>query len=288
LLIKAIDYLQHVNDLYVTIRVSDDSLPAPQPIKTFNLVPDYNGTRLENVFTVHVGGESTPAGVSWGQNTLPILNYVEDGGSPPTQLENVFTVHVGGESTPAGVSWGQNTLPILNYVEDAGNPPDGIVVPYGTTGVLMKLYGMNGANRGNPLVSPSQNQTGLQWEIVSQKQGGVEQNIFQIDAATGEVTEINEGNGLGLYNLEINVSSGDSTFQPLRINITIGRPTATGSFSNDLSIELFYDSAYIFNLHDNVVDAYAKIPQSSGSSDYEQRFINTYPDPGTADITVYQ
>ena len=236
-----------VNDLYVTIKVSDDSLPAPQPIRTFNLVPNYNGTQLENVSTVHVGGESTPAGVSWGQNTLPILNYVEDGGSPPA----------------------------------------GIVVPYGTTGVLMKLYGMNGANRGNPLVSPSQNQTGLQWEIFSQQQGGVAQSIFQIDAVTGEVTEINEGDGLGLYNLVIRLSSGDGTEQDLSINITIGRATASGSFSNDLSIELFYDSAYIFNLHNNVVNAYAKIPQSQGSSDYEQRFISTYPDPRTAAIGGY-
>lgn len=234
-------------NFYITIKVIDNSIAPLTPVKTFTLTPEYNNTDLANVFTVHVGGESTPAGVSWGQNTLPILNYVVDG----------------------------------------GNPPDGIVIEYGTTGVLMKLYGMNGANRGNPLVSPSQNQTGLQWEIFSQKQGGVAQNIFQIDAVTGEVTEINEGDGLGLYNLVIRVSSGDGTEQDLSINITIGRPTANGSFSNDLSIELFYDSAYIFNLHDNVVDAYAKIPQSQGSPDYEQRFISTYPDPHTAAITGY-
>jgi len=235
-------------NFYITIKVIDNSIAPLTPVKTFTLTPEYNSTFLENVPTVHVGGESTPAGVSWGQNTLPILNYVVDGGSPPS----------------------------------------GIVVPYGTTGVLMKLYGMNGANRGNPLVSPSQNQTGLIWSIHSQEQPlGTAVNIFQIDAVTGEVTEINEGDGLGLYNLVIRLSSGDGTEQDLSINITIGRATATGSFSNDLSIELFYDSAYIFNLHNNAVDAYEKIPQSQGSSDYKQRFISTYPDPYTAAIALY-
>ena len=231
----------HVN-FYITIKVIDNSIAPLTPVKTFTLTPEYNSTQLENVPTVHVGGESTPAGVSWGQNTLPILNYVVDGGNPP---------------------------------------PAGIVIEYGTTGVLMKLYGMNGANRGNPLVSPSQNQTGLQWEIFSQEQPlGTAVNIFQIDAVTGEVTEINEGDGKGLYNLEIRVSSGDSTFQPLFIPITIGEPTATGSFSNGVITEdLYYDSAYIFNLHNNLTNAYNQIPASSPGSG-NTTFEFTYPNPG--------
>jgi len=230
-----------VNDFTVTIKVSDDSLPAPQPIKTFTLIPNYNDTRLENVFTVHVGGESTPAGVSWGQNTLPILNYVED----------------------------------------AGNPPDGIVVEYGTTGVLMKLYGMNGANRGNPLASPSQNQTGLIWSIESQEQPlGTAVNIFQIDAVTGEVTEINEGDGLGLYHLRIIVSSGDGSQQPLNINITIGRPTANGSFSNNIrDYELNYDNSYLFNLHGTAGNAYNNIG-SGAAGLIDTSFKYTFPDIG--------
>ncbi len=241
-----------VNDLYVTIKVSDDSLPAPQPIRTFNLVPNYNGTQLENVSTVHVGGESTPAGVSWGQNTLPILNYVEDGGSPPA----------------------------------------GIVVPYGTTGVLMKLYGMNGANRGNPLVSPSQNQTGLIWSIYSQEQPlGTAVNIFQIDAVTGEITEINEGDGLGLYNLVIRLSSGDGTEQDLSINITIGRATASGSFSNNIrKYILSYDNSYLFNLHGTVGSAYNNIG-SGAAGLIDTSFKYTFPDigniPGAASLNEF-
>ena len=239
-------------NFYITIKVIDNSIAPLTPVKTFTLTPEYNSTILENVPTVHVGGESTPAGVSWGQNTLPILNYVVDGGSPPA----------------------------------------GIVVPYGTTGVLMKLYGMNGANRGNPLVSPSQNQTGLIWSIEKQEQPlGTAVNIFQIDAVTGEITEINEGDGLGLYHLRIIVSSGDSTQQPLNINITIGRPTASGSFTNNIrKYILSYDNSYLFNLHGTVGNAYSNIG-SGAAGLIDTSFKYTFPDigniPGAASLNEF-
>jgi len=228
-------------DFYITIRVSDNANDPDSPIRTFTLVNDIT---LDNLQTIHVGAK---------------------------QLKSPL------------VQWGQVAQPIQNYLDPAPTPPDpGIFFEYGdTTGDLVQFFAMNGANQGNPLVTPSQNQTGLVWSIASQEQpSGTAVNIFQIDSATGMLTEVEPGQGLGKFEVVINVQSGDGTSSNFNILITIGRKTATGSFSNNIrGYELNYDNAYLFNLHGTGANAYNQLPSAAGQ-DIDTHFTYTYPDIG--------
>ena len=235
-------------DFYITIKVSDNTNDPDSPIRTFTLVNDIT---LDNLKTIHVGAK---------QLKQPLVEF------------------------------GQVAQPIQNFLDPAPLPPDaGIFFEYGdTTGDLVQFFAMNGANQGNPLVTPSQNQTGLVWSIASQEQpSGTAVNIFQIDSATGMLTEAEPGQGLGKFEVVINVQSGDGTSSNFNILITIGRKTATGSFSNNLrgdkAYELFYDNAYLFNLHGTEANAYDNINNGAGGN-IENDFTYTYPDIGNISI----
>jgi len=93
-------------------------------------------------------------------------------------------------------------------------PPSQVIVDFGTLGVLVKLYAMNGANYGDPPSVPlSENQFGLQFSFITVTQGGVAST-----AADGSFT-----------------SGGTS------LNL------------------LFYDSAYVFSLHNDISVAYNQL-----------------------------
>jgi hypothetical protein len=228
-------------DFYITIKVSDNANDPDSPIRTFTLVNDIT---LDNLNTIHVGAK---------QLKQPLVEF------------------------------GQVAQPIQNYLDPAPLPPAaGIFFEYGdTTGNLVQFFAMNGANQGNPLITPSQNQTGLVWSIASQEQpSGTAVNIFQIDSATGMLTEVEPGQGLGKFEVVINVQSGDGTSSNFNILITIGRKTATGSFSNNIrGYTLNYDNAYLFNLHGTEANAYNQLP-SAASQDIDTHFTYTYPDIG--------
>ena len=240
-------------DFYITVRVSDNANDPDSPIRTFTLVNDIT---LDNLNTIHVGAK---------------------------QLKSPL------------VQWGQVAQPIQNYLDPAPLPPEpGIFFEYGdTTGDLVQFFAMNGANQGNPLVTPSQNQVGLVWSIQSQEQpSGTAVNIFQIDSATGILTEVEPGQGLGKFEVVINVQSSDGTpSSNFNILITIGRPTASGSFSNNIrKYILSYDNSYLFNLHGTVGGAYNNIG-SGAAGLIDTSFKYTFPDigniPGAASLNEF-
>ena len=231
--------------LVVSVKDLDNPNPPPIPIKTFTLTSALDGTNLDDVPTVQVGGETlitTPGYVntSWGQTT----------------------------NTP--IDYGQQPLP-------AGGAPGQVVIQVGYTGIPLKLYGSNGSNVA--LLSPSQNQNSLFWDIPVQTKGGLPSTAFQIDSATGEVTETSFGTALGQHDLKIRVSAYGSQ-QTIIISIIIGVPTSNGSFNNNIINEaLTIDRAYIYNLHDSISNAYDQIPSSAGGV-ANTSFKYTYPDPG--------
>ena len=265
--------------------------------------------------------------------TIEVKDVAGGAGAPPftrvftpdlndTVLDDQATIHVGAKQLPitsAQEQWGQVAQPIQNYLQPSPTPPDaGIFFEYGeTVGNLVQFFGMNGANEGNSSgISPVyQNQNGLEWSITAQQQpflaplpgedpinnvpGGA--LIFQIDAVTGILTEIEPGQGIGLYYLTIGLTSGDSTpLANFNLKLTIGRPTATGSYEQDLrganAIQLEYDNSYIINLHQTLGNgpthdnfppdadwAYANLPiknQTSGATYPKDVFDNSYPEPG--------
>jgi len=239
-----------------------------------------------------------------------------------TVLTDLATIHVGAKQLPATSDqdqWGQIAQPILNFLDPAPNPPSpGIFFEYGeTTGNLVQFFGMNGANSNNNggISAPFPNQETLQWSIIAQQQpflappteedpvdnmpGGI--NIFQIDAVTGILSEIAPGTGIGLYFLTIGLDSGDSSVVAnFNLKLTIGRPTATGSWNENIrganAIQLEYDNSYIINLHQTLGNglthdnfppdadwAYAQLP-IDGRTNYtgvsQSIFNESYPEPG--------
>ena len=235
--------------LKVSVKDLDNPNPPPIPIKTFTLTSILDGTNLDDVPTVQVGGETlitTPGYVntSWGQTTNTPIDYGQEDAFGPTP---------------------------------AGGPPGQIVIQVGYAGIPLKLYGSNGSNVA--LLSPSQNQNSLFWDIPVQTKGGLPSTAFQIDSSTGEVTETSFGVARGQHDLKIRVSAY-GTFQTINISIVIGVPTANGSFNNNIIDEdLFTDRGYIFNLHDSISNAYDQIPSSAGGV-ANTSFKYTYPDPG--------
>jgi len=244
-----------------------------------------------------------------GGPTAPTFTKVFTSDLDNTVLKDEATIHVGAKQLhpqSPQVEWGQVSQPILNYLQPSPLPPPaGIFFEYGeTTGSLVQFFGMNGSNsNGNTGIGPIAtlpNQNGLTWTITAQQQpfsapplGESPQTnidpIFEINATTGVLTEITPGAGLGLYYLTIGLVSGDSTaLANFNLKLTIGRPTATGSFEYNLrgenATQLYYDSSYIFNLHNTIGDpsndswAYAQIPQATGTD--SDVFKNSYPDPG--------
>ncbi len=232
--------------LVITVK-DEDSPTSPIPPKTFTLTSTLDGTELDDVSTVQIGGETlitTPGfvNIQWGtQSNVP-------------------------------VDYGQEPLP-------AGGPPGQVVIQYGYTGTPLKLYAMNGGNRGSILSVPSPNQSSLLWSIVAQTQASLPSTAFQIDSATGVVTETFPGTAVGQYDLKIQVSAY-GTFQAINISIIIGVPTADGSFNNNIVDEpLLTDSGYVYNLHDSLTNAYNQIAPGNGGN-ANTSFKYTYPDPG--------
>ena len=264
-------------NFFVTIQVKDVAGGATAPVFTKVFTPDLDDTVLDDEATIHVGAKQ-----------LPI--------------------------TSAQEQWGQVAQPIQNYLQPSPLPPDaGIFFEYGETiGNLVQFFGMNGANEGNSSgISPVyQNQNGLEWSITAQQQPFLAPNpgenpvtnitpIFEIDAATGILTEIEPGQGIGLYYLTIGLTSGDSTpLANFNLKLTIGRPTATGSYDQNLrganAIQLKYDNSYIINLHSTLGNpvnnyppdpdwAYANLPIKNvtpGAVVARDVFENSYPEPG--------
>jgi hypothetical protein len=259
------------NDFSITMRFEDATNPGP--IKTFQFPGDnqIDETSLENLQTIHVGGEQliTPF-VTWGQTSLPIEDFTLD------------TPNLPGCTT--------SLCPGLFY--EYGYE-EGLTAPVD----LVKFYGMNGANyKDNGGLSTTQpNQETLQWSIVFEQQPFTGDNnpsnttptIFEINENTGVLREIEAGVGFGLYFLRILVQSNDGSPLPayFDIKITIGRKTADGSFDNNLrgdtGIELQYDNSYIFNLHNTLgqpgnFGAYDDLPGGIAGS-IETTFKRVYP-----------
>jgi hypothetical protein len=183
------------------------------------------------------------------------------------------------------VSWGQNSQPILNFVLPQPDiSPDPIVADAGlffeygyeeglVNTDLVKFYGMNGANSNNNggIGVAFPNQETLQWSIDFQQQPfgtDVTPPVFEINPNTGVLKEITPGQGFGLYNLKILLTSDDPSLDAFfNINITIGRKTTNGSFRNNLKgYELYYDNSYVFSLHRTFGDAFDRLPGGGGGS----------------------
>ncbi len=230
----------------IELQVSDASVPAPRPIKTFTYTPLGNATQLDNLKTIFVGGESFGSVPQyWGQNSSNV---------PPSP-------------------------PILDYAQVC--PPSQIIVDYGTLGTLVKFYATNGANYGDPPSVPlSENQSGLQFSIVTQAQGGVAVTDFQMNSVTGEITEVVPGAATGLYNIRIQVTGPDGTFDVCNIDLNIGVPPTDGSFNVGGSlIGMSYDEAYIVSLHDSISNAYDQMTNIS--------LGDTYPNPSLLTAAPY-
>jgi len=213
----------------IELQVTDDSVPSPAPIKTFTYTPLANGTEVSNLPTIQVGGRTYgSAPQNWGQNPLATVP------SPP----------------------------ILDY--DAQCPPL-LIVDYGILGTLVEFYGMNGANYGNPASIPaSNNQVGLQWSIDTVTQGGASAvGIFALNPTTGELTEVSPGTASGKYSFRIKLTGPDGTFHICLFDLIVGVAQATGSFSTPSTSLLFYDDAYVFNLHNSPTNAYANMSTAS-------------------------
>lgn len=232
--------------LIITV-TDEDNVVVPQPPKTFTLTSNLDGTNLDDVRTVQVGGETA----------ITTAGYVN-------------------------TSWGQTTYSPIDFGQQpnaAGGPPGQVVIQYGYTGIPLKLYAMNGST-SSILSNPSTNQSSLNWQIISQTQGGLPKTDFEIDSNTGVIVETNPGTAIGQYDFVIRVDAF-GTFQSLGsssnpFSIVIGVPNTNGSFSNNIvtgDLPLPYDSAFIFNLHDDTTNAYAQIP-GGNSSDFEYIFPN--------------
>lgn len=233
-----------VNSFTVEIVVSDTSLAPNAPLKTF---------------------------------TFPNGGNVND-----VELTDLQTIHVGGEQLIGNsVSWGQTSQPILNFLlpqPDLTDPAAGLFFEYGyeeglVNTDLVKFYGMNGANSNNNggIGVAFPNQETLQWSIDFQQQPlgtDVTPPVFEINPNTGVLKEITPGEGFGLYNLKILLTSDDPSLDAFfNINITIGRKTANGSFRNNLkNYELYYDNSYVFSLHRTFGDAFDRLPGGGGGS----------------------
>jgi hypothetical protein len=254
-----------------------------------------------------------------GGSTAPTFTRVFTPDLNDTVLDDEATIHVGAKQLPitsAQEQWGQVAQPIQNYLQPSPLPPDaGIFFEYGeTAGNLVQFFGMNGANEGDSSgISPVyQNQNGLEWSITAQQQPFQAPDpgenpvtniipIFEINAVTGILTEIEPGQGIGLYYLTIGLTSGDSTpLANFNLKLTIGRPTASGSYSQNLrganAIQLKYDNSYIINLHQTLGNglthdnfpplpswAYANLPIEGitpGAVYPKDVFENSYPEPG--------
>ena len=212
----------------IELQVSDASVPAPRPIKTFTYTPLANGTELDNIDTIFVGGESFGSvPQEWGQNPSA--------------------------STPSP--------PILDFA--AVCPPTQVVVDFGTLGVLVKLYAMNGANYGDPPSVPlSENQFGLQFSFVSVTQGGVASTDFQINPGNGEITETSPGAATGRYDIRVKVTGPDGTFDICLFSLVIGVTPADGSFVQGGGPTLFtldIDHSYVFSFHNDISVAYDQL-----------------------------
>ena len=236
--------------LVISVKDLDNPNPPPIPIKTFTLTNTLDGTTLDDVPTVQVGG----------QTLITTPGYVN-------------------------TSWGQTTNTPIDYGQQpnlAGGAPGQIVIQVGYTGIPLKLYGSNGSNVA--FLSPSQNQNSLFWDIPVQTKAGLPSTAFQIDSATGEVTETSFGVARGQYDLKIRVSAY-GTQQTIITSIVIGVPTANGSFNNSSYFNtagnnnLPIDFGFIYNLHNSTTDAYDQIPNSSGGNS-STTFKYTFPDPG--------
>lgn len=235
----------------IELQVSDaNPLITSAPIKTFTYTPLANGTELDNVDTIFVGGESFGSvPQQWGQNP---------------------------SATPVA------SPPILDYAKVC--PPSQVIVDFGTLGVLVKLYAMNGANYGDPPSVPlSNNQVGLQFSFITVTQGGVASTALQIDPASGEITETSPGTATGRYDVRVQVTSTDGTFDVCLFSLVIGVPPADGSFtSGNTSLNLlFYDSSYVFSLHNNITNAYISMAAVGGS------YPETYPSVSQLSLAPY-
>jgi hypothetical protein len=218
----------------IELQVSDASVPTPRPIKVFTYTPLGNGTELDNVDTIFVGGESfSSVPQQWGQNPSATV--------------------------PAP--------PIIDYAKVC--PPSQVIVNYGLLGTLVKLYATNGANYGNPASVPlSENQQNLQFSIITQAQGGVPVTTLQIDPASGEISETFPGSGTGRYDLKVQVTSPDGTFDVCNFPIIIGQTPADGSFSSgafSVGSLLFYGASYIYSFHNTITNAFNQLSNSSSS-----------------------
>ena len=230
----------------VQIQVSDDSLLPAVPIKTFNYTPGSNGTVLDNIPTVTVGGQttlSTTTPTYWGFNSTSI---------------------------PA-------VPPVIEWVNSPGassfRPPSQVVIDLGLTGTLVEFYGTNGANAGATPGPFSNNQFGLVWTIESQTKNGIPVTDLQMipTSGIGRISEVSPGNARGPYDLDIKVTGPDGTDQTFSFTLTIGAPAADGSFGNGvISQDLRYDQSYIFSLHNTQLDAFDQLFQTD--------FPTTYPD----------
>ena len=121
---------------------------------------------------------------------------------------------------------------------------------------------MNGANYGDPPSVPlSENQFGLQFSFITVQQGGVASTALQIDPASGEITETSPGSATGRYDIRVQVTGTDGTFDVCLFSLVIGVTPADGSFtSGGTSLNLlFYDSAYVFSLHNDISVAYDQL-----------------------------
>ena len=235
------------NDFIVTIKFTDDNNPnTPQPATfVFPGTNQISNTSLEDLPTIHVGGEQLI-----GSAPLP--------------------------------TWGQISQPIENFLDPAPSPPSaGLFYEYGyeeniTDFGLVKFYGMNGSNSNNNggigVLYP--NQQTLQWSIESQQQPFVGDNepsnvdIFEINEITGVLQEKIRGAGIGLYAVKVRLISDDGSPEAFfTIKITIGRKTANGSFSNNLTeYPLYYDNSYVLSLHRTPGDAFDSLPGGGGGS----------------------
>ena len=113
---------------------------------------------------------------------------------------------------------------------------------------------------------PSHDQVGIQWTIDSVTQGGSSAaGIFALNPTNGELTEVSPGTASGKYSFRIKLTGPDGTFDTCPFDLIVGVAQATGSFSTPSTSLLFYDDAYVFNLHNSTTNAYANMSTASFS-----------------------
>jgi len=221
------------------IQVTDDSVTAPAPIKTFTYTPLANGTVLDNLGTIQVGGRTfSSVPTQWGQNPSA--------------------------TTPSP--------PILDYTQTCP-VPNTLVVDYGILGTLVEFYGMNGANYGNPASIPaSNNQVGLQWTITTITQGGAPTpGVFALNPTNGVLTEVSPGSAGGKYDIRLRCTGPDGTFDECLFSLVVGEPLADGSFGAGGTEILEFDTANVISLHNTTTNAFAQMSNAASS------FQKTWP-----------